>query len=163
MGKRIRKKTTQITGDLLDEAIRTFGIETILSWDQVSDQIFGSIKDTLREQREEAKRTRMAGLAEMDRAGFKRALSVRRAQMLADALEQAKLPQILTGFIGGLSSILGGVFGDIANKREDEEFWRKVLTMLSGSVDKNAPVMNVTSAISYPTSSITNPQLRGIY
>ena len=122
----IREKSSSYMRDAIIEGLNAYGIDYALNWDTKGEEVMKALTDDMRAATEQAIKARQMGNMEMYRQALQRKLFDQSMAQYADAMSKAGIGQILTGIIGGISSLVGNYFGKREANKNYQDFMKYV-------------------------------------
>lgn len=128
----IRSNVSGYMKDTILEGLNAYGIDYALNWNTKAEQIMKALTDDMEEATQQAIKARQMGDMAMYKQALQRRLFDRTMAQYADAMNKAKIGQILTGIIGGIGSIAGNYFG----KREAQKNYKNYIDYVKEAINQ---------------------------
>jgi len=114
----IRNNVSGYMKDTIMEGLNAYGIDYALNWNTKAEEVMKALTDDMQKVTQQAIEARQRGDMAMYKQALQRKLFDKTMAQYATAMSQARLGQILTGIIGGISSLIGNYYGkEEANQR----------------------------------------------
>ena len=107
----IRNNVSGYMKDSIMEGLNAYGIDYALNWNNKADEVMKALTDDMRQMTQQAIKAREMGDTAMYKQALQKKLFDQSMAQYADAMSKARIGEILTGIIGGISSLAGDYFG----------------------------------------------------
>ena len=128
----VRKNVSGYMKDTIMEGINAYGIDYALNWNNKSGQVLKVLSDDMQKTTDAAIKARQMGDTGMYKQALQRKLFDQTMSQYADAMDKAKIGQILTGIIGGVSSLIGNYQGKQKATQTEQDFMNYVNEQIRG-------------------------------
>lgn len=94
----------------MNEAINAWGTDLIIDWNKNSEQLIGAVKEDLTDMRQRASQARQANDMEMYKLALQKTMFDKQMLAYAQALDKARIGDIITSIVAGLGQLGAGFF-----------------------------------------------------